>query len=224
MRSLTDHSIVYYHCRRDVVRRCPSMPVREDVLVAWATALFERIEEVQPDAVDEAVASARSSRRSQTGSIEQVEASLQRLEKLFVWGHVDEAEYLVRRRDLDALRAELRTASETPSLPVPIAGVGQAWRLADDLRRRRLLNALFEKLYVCEGDVVRFVARREYRTEVEALVAMAVGGGLEYERPVTGRGANLTRKGRALRALQVSSSGGKGGVLFQDIGTGSLKT
>jgi len=78
---------------------------------------------------------------------------------------------------------------------VPICWGRPGLARADDLRRRRLLNALFEKLHVCEGNVAKFVARREYRTEVEALVVMAVGGGLEYERPVTGRGANLTRKG-----------------------------
>ena len=111
-----------------------------------------------------------------------------------------------------ALRVQLGAASDTPFLPVPIAGVGQAWRLADSVRRRRLLNALFEKLYLCEGNVTKYVARREYRAEVEALVALAVGDGLEYERPVTGRGANLTRNGRASRPLQVSSFGGKGGI------------
>jgi len=97
-RAVTDHGIAYYHCRRDVTARCPATPAREDVLVAWATALFNRLEAIQPESVSGAVDSARSSRTGRVGSVEQVEASLQRLEKLFVWGHVGESEYLTRRR------------------------------------------------------------------------------------------------------------------------------
>jgi len=45
----------------------------------------------------------------------------------------------------------------------------------------------------------------------DALLAQAVGGGLEYEVPATGRGANLEREHRATDLFGV---GGKGGVLL----------
>jgi hypothetical protein len=73
-------------------------------------------------------------------------------------------------------------------------------------------RAFFEKLYVCRGDVVRYVPRREYHHEVEALVTLAVGDALEYDRPITGRGANLTREARDARVRAVSDFGGKGGI------------
>jgi hypothetical protein len=210
MRSLTDHGIVYYHCRRDVAERCPAEPAREDVLVAWATCLFDRVGALQPEAVAGAVGDARSRRASQVGSVAQVEASLARLEKLFVWGHVNEQEYLGRRKQLVDLRTELQAASGAAALPGPVEGVGKAWRLADPGRRRQLLGTFFEKLYIREGDVSKYVPRREYRDEVEALITLAVVDGLEYDRPLTGRGANLTRAGRRQRT--VSSFGGKGGI------------
>jgi DNA invertase Pin-like site-specific DNA recombinase len=212
LRSVTDHGVVLYHCRRDVAQRCPAPRVREDVLMAWASALFQRVEAVQPDAVAGAVASVRGQRRVQAGSLDQVEGSLQRLEKLFVWGHIAEDEYLARRADLAGLRVELEAQAEPQALSTQIAGVGQAWQLADEARRRQLLSAFFEKLYVRNGGVTKYVPRREYRQEVEALITLAVGNGLEFDRPVTGRGANLTRAARAIRAGEGSSFGGKGGI------------
>ena len=63
--------------------------------------------------------------------------------------------------------------------------------------------------------VVRYVPRREYRTEVEALISLAVGDALVFDRPITGRGANLTREAREARASQGSSFGGKGGIFLR---------
>jgi hypothetical protein len=67
----------------------------------------------------------------------------------------------------------------------------------------------FEKLYIEDGTITKYVARREYREEVEALVGLAVGDGLEYEVGATGRGRNLTRQ---LRASYLSVGNGKGGI------------
>jgi hypothetical protein len=135
MRSRTEHGTVSYRCRIDVADRCPAAPVREDVAVAWATALFDRLEELQPDAVADAVEGARARRAARTGTVQQVEASLERLEKLFVWGHLAEDEYLERRRQLVDLRAELTGPVQRAQLAVRVRGMGEAWRLADAARR-----------------------------------------------------------------------------------------
>jgi hypothetical protein len=55
-------------------------------------------------------------------------------------------------------------------------------------------------------------ATRDYAQEVESLLAQAVGDGLEYDVPATGRGANLRREHRATDLFGV---GGKGGVLLR---------
>lgn len=67
MRVTTTWGHAYYHCRRDVADRCRAQPVRDDVLHAWACALFQRLEAIQPEAVAEAVASARAQRRGDRG-------------------------------------------------------------------------------------------------------------------------------------------------------------
>jgi DNA invertase Pin-like site-specific DNA recombinase len=207
MRVTTTRGHAYYHCRRDVVQRCGSRPVREDVLNAWAAALFEAMEAIQPPDLQSAVAAARSRRSRPAGSVEQVEASLERLEKLFVWGHVSEGDYLERRRHLESLRAELSATQAPPR--VQVAGLAGAWAQADAVGRRNLLGVFFEKLYIEDGTITKYVARREYREEVEALVGLAVGDGLEYEVGATGRGRNLTRQ---LRASYLSVGNGKGGI------------
>jgi len=38
---------------------------------------------------------------------------------------------------------------------VPITGIGQAWRHADEARRRLLLGVFFEKLYTGNGVVTK---------------------------------------------------------------------
>ena len=72
----------------------------------------------------------------------------------------------------------------------------------------------FEKLYVADGVVTKYVARREYAQEVEALIDLAAGDGLEFDVPVTGRGRSR-RLERELYASGLSVLGGKGGVLLR---------
>ena len=43
-------------------------------------------------------------------------------------------------------------------------------------------------LYIRDGQIVRYVARRDARDEVEELMDAALGAGLEYEAPAAGRG------------------------------------
>jgi site-specific DNA recombinase len=210
MRSLTNQGSVYYHCRRDVAERCPAAPIREDVAAAWAAALLDRLESVQPEAVTGALDVARGRRADRARNVQQIEANLERLEKLFVWGHLTEDQYLERRRHLVDRRAELEAPAREVALPMPVRGVGEAWRLADAARRRQLLAALFEKLYVSEGTITKYVARREYREGVEALLQLAVGEEIEYEVPLSGRGVNLTKAARRLR--QGCGLHGKGGI------------
>ena len=209
MRATTTHGHSYYHCRRDVAERCTSRPLRDDVLDLWATALFGRLEAVQPEAVRGAVIGERERRQIRTTSVEQVSASLERLEKLFVWGHVAEGDYLARRRQLEELRAEFQKPAAGASIPVPITGIGQAWCQADPAHRRLLLGLFFEKLYSDEGFVTRYVPRREHALVIEAVITLAVGDGLEFDVPLTGRGGNLKRE---FRASGLSVLGGKGGI------------
>ena len=126
-----------------------------------------------------------------------------------MWGHLPEEDYLARRRHLEEVRSELQETPASPAIPIPIQGIGQAWQLADAARRRALLGVFFEKLYVADGAITKYVARREYTQEVEALIGLAVGDGLEYEVPITGRGTNLKRE---YRASDLSVLGGKGGI------------
>ena len=119
--------------------------------------------------------------------------------------------------DMDARVADVLLMSRELTLgigrmPIPIEGVGQAWHLADAGRRRALLGVCFEKLYVADGAVTKYVARREYAQEVEALMELAVGDGLEFDVPLTGPGRGLKR---ALYASRLSVLGGKGGVLLR---------
>ena len=60
--------------------------------------------------------------------------------------------------------------------------------------------------------VTRYVPKRDYAQEVEALLAQALGDGLEYDVPAAGRGANLESEHRATDLFGV---GGKGGVLLR---------
>ena len=212
---MTDHGLAYYHCRRDVAPRCHATRIREDVLIAWATALFDRLQEVQPEAVGGAVAAARSRRMSRPGSAEQLEASLQRLEKLFVWATLPKTSTSRGAVTSSNFGASSLGCRRGPRWPQNALGVGEAWRAADPGRRHQLLGTFFEKLYVREGDVVKYVPRCEYHPEVEALISLAVGDGLEYDRPITGRGANLTREARDARERAASDFGGKGGIFLR---------
>jgi hypothetical protein len=85
--------------------------------------------------------------------------------------------------------------------------MGEAWRLDGAARRRQLLGVLFEKLYVRDGAITKYVAKREHREEVVALIALAVGAGLQYDHPSTGRGSNLSRP----RARQLLTETGREG-------------
>jgi hypothetical protein len=53
-----------------------------------------------------------------------------------------------------------------------IRGVGESWRRGGPLTRRQLLGVFFERLYTREGRLVSYVARREYRDQVEELMEM----------------------------------------------------
>jgi DNA invertase Pin-like site-specific DNA recombinase len=200
MRATRTHGLVYYYCRRDVPTedRCPAHSVREESLEAWADALFARIERLQPADFARAVRTAGERRQTPSGSAESVTRSLERLEKMFLWGHKGEDAYRKERARLDALRDELtRAAAPTSPVIARLSGVGRAWAHGRPPERRALLRALFERLYVDHGTVARYVARREYREEVEELVGRAVGNGLEYVEP---------------GSLTVSEGRGKGGI------------
>lgn len=54
-----------------------------------------------------------------------------------------------------------------------------------------MLGRMFERLYVEDGEIVRYVARAYYRAEVEAIIMRAVGAGLLYLAPTTGRGSHM---------------------------------
>jgi DNA invertase Pin-like site-specific DNA recombinase len=201
MRATRTHGHTYYYCRRDVPAavRCSAPSVREDGLEAWASSLFARLEALQPAQFAQSVRAAGTRRESPTGSVESVARSQEKLEKLFMWGHLTEAAYLRQRATLDALRVDLATTSTAPLRMVDLSGLRSHWARASASERRTMLRDWFERLYVADGTVRKFVAR-DHSAVIQELIEQAVGDGVEYEEPLAGRG-RYSSEGR-----------GKGGI------------
>jgi len=75
--------------------------IREDWLLPWAEVLFEHVDAVRPDGFDAASAATDRVRQS-PAAIAQIDASLEKIRKLFTWGHIDEAEYQHEYRRLQS--------------------------------------------------------------------------------------------------------------------------
>jgi DNA invertase Pin-like site-specific DNA recombinase len=190
---------VYYRCRRDVPSPCPAPSVSESRLLAWAGDLFDRLEALRPAEFADAVGRAGARRRAVADSVESIAGALERLAKLFGWGHVTEEAYTAERARLEALRAELEAQGAEAAPTMRLDGVAALWRAGSAEERRALLGTMFARIYVEDGDPRRFVARVEHRLEVEELMR-ELGG--DYERPalsVYGRGeGGVTLRTRTL--------------------------
>jgi DNA invertase Pin-like site-specific DNA recombinase len=186
----------YYFCRRDVVMPCSesSKAIREDVMLAWANGFFAKLHQDGPTvtATDQIARSiARSvvgldepKRRPVVRSLASIEEALERLELSWVGGRVSDATYAIERARYEELRKQIAEASAPP---VPLPDYSQLltdWRSADPALQRRTLTRLFEALYVEDGDVKRYKPRREYRTEVGAIIdKVTADGGFTWQRP-----------------------------------------
>ena len=140
----------------------------------------------------------QSDRHHSPDALAQIDATLARLGKRFEWGHLDESAYLAEHARLTQQREELQRALEhpTPTTSLPLGSLMDGWRTGDPRTRRGLLAAFFDELDVLDGQVVSVVPRSEYAAEVVSL---------------------LEQVGAVTRSSP-------GGVFFQDIGIGSLKT
>lgn len=184
---------VIYQCRKDVAPRCPEPRVREDTLDAWVEAFLDSLDDEEQ--VEIAIERARREpRQGKKQPVEGVEEALKRLTKVYVMGHIDEAEYVSRQRDLEALRDELLRSEPPANLPEAIRGSAESWRRGTPQGRRKILGVFFERFYVRGGRLVAYVARREYRAEVEALAD------LTGVHPYGGKGGNLTPDTEAIAA------------------------
>ncbi len=106
-----------------------------------------------------------------------------------MWGHLTEAAYLRQRAALDALRADLATTSTAPLRMVDVSGLRGHWKRGSASERRLMLRDWFDRLYVADGTVRKFVAW-DHSGVIQELIEHAVSDGLEYEEPVAGRGRN----------------------------------
>ena len=174
LRASTNYGLSYYACRRDLApeARCPATRrgAREDGLLAWADALFQRLDALAPEGFSEAVAGALSQPQQSPEALAQSDTTMDRLRKLYLWQHVSEPEYQRERERLEVLRADLAASTKVAAPVIPLAGIGSAWRAAAPTTRREMLAALFEGLIVIEGEITDFVPRPERAAVVVGLL------------------------------------------------------
>ena len=113
--------------------------------------------------------------RQPAGALSQIDASLEKIRKLFTWGHIDEAEYQRNHKRLSELRAELESSTR-PRSSIKVAGMRDAWRYGTGAHRRQLLTTLFDALIVDDGAIIECVPRRDRAAEVIAIMGAASTG------------------------------------------------
>jgi Recombinase zinc beta ribbon domain len=163
---------VYYRCRgEDAPDRCQAPMIREDQLIPWADDLFHRLDAHRPDGFAEAVAGQGKAPHN-PGAVAQVELTLERLGKRFMWGHVDEADYLQERSRLEAVRTDLQVAAQ-PRQTIKLEGLVDAWDTGDPQTRRELLTVLFDALHVNAEGISGYTPRHDREAEVVGLMNAA---------------------------------------------------
>jgi hypothetical protein len=219
MRATRTQGHAYYHCRRDVAVPCESPAVREDVLMAWANALFERIKkrgELNIEPLPPIEAATKKPRPNR--SLASIEKTLERLEVSWAAGRLSDATYKAERAKYEQLFEEVKAAPAATAPPPDYEFLTDAWRRAngDPAIYRHTLNRIFDALFVEDGEVKRYRPRAEYRRNVEQVISWAMeGGGFKWSAPRTGRGSNLSKQARHERRtsrLQVDGGRGKGGI------------
>lgn len=155
MRASTSYGLHYYGCRRDLAddARCSGSrrTLREDRLMPWAEGLFERLDSLRPADFADKVDAARSHRRQSPEALTQLDGTLERLRKLYLWQHIAEEDYKRERARLEELRADLTAATGPPVATVQLDGIADAWKVGDPTIRHELLAALFQSLIVRDG-------------------------------------------------------------------------
>ena len=177
-----------YQCPRDHdARPCTESTVYERDLLPWGQELFNQLQLLTPAdfaATVDQLARQRRSRHTSPGALQSIEASLERHQKLFTWGHVTESEHVREVARLKELREELKDSPAAPA--IELRGLHEAWELGDGVTRRELLAALFDHVHISAGKIVGYTARSDRQAEVLSLMetvrrrVMKVGGdGLE---------------------------------------------
>jgi hypothetical protein len=111
---------------------------------------------------------ARSGRISKD-AITSLDRMLERVKRLYVLGDFDEERYRAERDRLLGQRAQLAAAgSSAPT--VRLDGLLAAWNSGDPITRRQLLTALFDALYVRDGQIVEVKPREDRASEVADLL------------------------------------------------------
>jgi DNA invertase Pin-like site-specific DNA recombinase len=160
----------YYRCDGTSAAEPCRGVIRESTLLPWAQDLFEILDQLQPpgfEAEVERQVTSDTPFRS-PGALAQIKATLERLEKMLLWGDLPEARYRAERKRLEALRGELSAPTLQPS--IVLADVLAIWNQADARVRRDLLGALFDELDVWNGRIVGYKPRQDHAAEVVALM------------------------------------------------------
>ena len=170
----TDHRRTYYRCRgTDAPDRCPGAWAREVNLFAWGDELFGHLDAYRRSDFAQQVAGALDASQQGPGALVQVEATIERLGKRFDWGHIDEATYRAEHARLEAVRNELMAATTPATAAVELDGLLDAWRTGIPAIQRELLGRLFDGLEVSEGQIFRYVPRKDREAAVAKLVDRA---------------------------------------------------
>ncbi|HEX9561013.1 MAG TPA: recombinase zinc beta ribbon domain-containing protein, partial [Candidatus Dormibacteraeota bacterium] len=169
-----DRNRTYYRCRGiGAPDRCQGAWARETRLLEWGDELFGRLDALRRSDFAQHLAAARDVRPQGPGALDQVEATIERNRKLFSWGHITEEAYRTEHARLDAVREELAATVAPSSPPVELEGLLDAWRTGLPIVRRELLGRLFDGLEVSEGQVVRYIPRKDREAAVTKLVDLA---------------------------------------------------
>jgi len=157
-----------YYCRH-ISGTCDARGIPEEKLLVWAGELFRRLDALQPADFEAAVQEAQvATPRAAPDAVASIERTLERIERLFLWGHWTEDRYVSERARLMELHQQLTeqaTGGATRLLDVP-QGVLTAWSSADSIARRELLACLFDDLHVRGGAIVGYAPRAERAAEV----------------------------------------------------------
>jgi hypothetical protein len=170
-----DRNRTYYRCRGiGAPDRCQGAWARDKGLLEWGDELFGRLGASRRSDFAQHLAAAREAKRTQgPGALTQVETAIERNRKLFGWNHITEEAYLAENSRLSALKSELVAAVVTATPPVELEGLLDAWRAGLPVIRRELLGRLFDGLEVNEGQIVRYVPRKDREAAVTSLVDRA---------------------------------------------------
>lgn len=134
-----------------------------------AVGLWLALIHLSDDALDNALVRIRAEQRAEHGKNDteterrSLEAALNRLPEVYLWGHLDKSAYLAQREQLTKRLAELqpspRRADELQALAAVAQHVAATWQIASPAERNELAHQLIEKVIVKDGQVVEIIPR-----------------------------------------------------------------